>query len=102
MSCPAATASSPGASAEGLTARALALRRICRRSLGNVHDVFRADTLLKPRLVTTGTNRIQDQDPLFNFSSTGEYTFTAPGVYGFFCTVGSHCASGERGTITVE
>jgi plastocyanin len=64
--------------------------------------VFSYDQTSNSHTVTTGTHCIHDQKPLFNFSSTGPYTFTAPGVYGCFCTVGSHSASGERGTITVE
>jgi plastocyanin len=64
--------------------------------------VLSYDQISNSHTVTTGTNCIQDQDLLFNFSSTGQYTVTAPGVYGVFCTVSNHCALGERGTITVE
>jgi plastocyanin len=61
---------------------------------GNNHDVVSS---------STGCNTAAGpmNSPVLNRGATFNVTFPTAGTYPYICTVGTHCASGMRGTVVV-
>lgn len=51
--------------------------------------------------VVHGTSCTAAPNPLFNLRESGVFTFTQVGEFPYFCDIGSHCAAGMVGVVTV-